>query len=552
MKTKVYKILFRIIILMLIMVFITPAISIAQDDNNNQDNQDNQNDNDNNGNNQNNENDNDWFNNNDLFDDVDEDDFIDDENNDNNENQNNNNQDDSTPVPVYDLLNIGGSLNLDFPVNVGEFIDDEAFLENTYIIGTPLNSMIYLSSRPNETLRSYIEFDLGFTPRYYDKLFTNDWVAQSFNVELDEMFLDINAGYKLFMRIGKQNIKWGAGYRWSPTDFINKERKDPLEPESDRNGITGLKFTLPMEPFNFIAFIGLEGLADVTETPITLRAEFAYKFFEITATTYVKQGKIPQYGFDYALGDEFWGGTWELNGEISYSYGSNNMFIGFDPDRPGVNPADPEFLDLLNDPETTDEELLNYFIDHAKFYPYYITDEHILKTVVGLTYTTSKLPEWLSEILMINVEYYYNGEGYNYPETDDEGNEINIIPYTIFYNALVETGRHYLGVSILSTNPFTIDDFSFNVNYILNMTDFSSIMFASFSYSGVDRLSMSAYLKMNFGEEGTEYYFASPITIATFFQNLMDNLDFETQEIISYEDVLQEYFTIGLRLGVKF
>ncbi len=554
MKSRKFNMLFGIIIFSMIFVFVLPSIITAQNNNNDNGNENN-NQNDQNQDNQNNNNNNDdWFNDEDIFNDIDEDDFVDnyDENGEDN-NSDTGEQNETTPAPVYDLLNIGGSLNLELPINVGEVTEDaETIFDNTYMLGTPLSSMIYLSSRLNETIRSYMEFDLSFTPRYYDGLFMDDWVPATFNVELDEMFLDINANYKLFMRFGKQNIKWGAGFRWSPTDFINKERKDPLEPETDRNGITGLKFTLPIETFNLIAFVGLEGLADILDVPITLRAEYAYKFFEISATVYVENGKIPQYGFDYALGKEFWGGTWELNGEFSYSYGSNNLFIGFDPDRPGIDPTDPDFQDLINNPDTTEDELLEYFVNNAKFYTYQITDQHFLKAVAGLTYTTSKAPEWMGELFMLNIEYYYNSEGYDYPDVDDEGNEINLIPYTLFYNQLVETGKHYLGASLVSSNPFTIDDFSLNVNYIINLTDFSQIVFASFSYSGVDRLSISSYFKLNFGEEGTEYYFASPITVASFFRNLMDNFDFVTQEITGYDGVLREYFTFGIRLGVNF
>jgi hypothetical protein len=48
-------------------------------------------------------------------------------------------------------------------------------------------------------------------------------------VGIKEVFLDTNIGLRVYFRLGKQVVKWGKGYLWNPTDYINLDRKNFLD-----------------------------------------------------------------------------------------------------------------------------------------------------------------------------------------------------------------------------------------------------------------------------------------------------------------------------------
>jgi hypothetical protein len=60
----------------------------------------------------------------------------------------------------------------------------------------------------------------------------------------------------VFVRIGKQLIKWGASYFWSPEDFINLQRLQPsiLTPVDIRVGKPGLRLHIPIRSANLFLF----------------------------------------------------------------------------------------------------------------------------------------------------------------------------------------------------------------------------------------------------------------------------------------------------------
>lgn len=514
----------KILLLIFVLLLMCSPVVFAQDNNDNDDNNDN---------NEENDNDN-WIDENDLFpdDDNDNNDDQDDQDNDNN-NEDEFDFDIDESESEYDILKIGGTLGISIPITVGETLEDaESPFDNTNMLGTPLTMMTYFSAALTDTLKAYAEFEYSYTPRYYDGLLRKDWVDDQFNFILDEMFLHINLNYILFVTLGKQNIKWGAGYMWSPTDYINTQRKDPLDPEADRNGITGVELSLPFSYsegiFKFLTFIGFESMKNILDASITLRMEFSYKFFEISATAYYKKWKRPMFGVDFSSGlSSFLGGTLDYWVEGSFSMGSNRVFVDFDEDLP---------------------------FGEMKFYTYEAEkDEAYFKVDLGFSYMNSDIPEALGSSIMFNVEYLYNQAGYS-------NDQVYLIPYAVILNysegvmafAPFEMGQHYIGALFSLSEPCTIDDLSFTSTYILNASDYSQILYFSLGYSGIEKLSMRVYAKITIANEGTEFYFSSIITQASFFKNIRNNVDFVTQEILSYEGVLRELLVFGINFSVNF
>ncbi len=558
MNSKLIK---KILILVFAFILITFGLFTnvySQDNNDNgennndsDDNHDENGENDNEGNFLNDFDEDDFFGDNDeeLIEEVDEDDL----------------QNDISAEPAtgddIDYFTIGGS----FKSSVN-FILRESDIENSPFeyseFTTTLNANFNIDFQLEDFLIGHADFDFSYTPSYFS-FALGDWVPDrlvldtsrlsldirssyvraytefkfstdidlSIDTTIDEMFLDINANNKVFFRIGKQDIKWGAGYRWSPTDFLNEERIDPLDPDEDinYNGISGFKITVPVDRFNFISFIGNESLMNVLDPSIALRLEFAYDFFEVTATAYYQKNIRPLFGADFSGGGEFWYGTWDFWAESSFSLGSNRTFVGFD-----------ETIEL---PE-------------SKFYTYTADkDVPYVKAVIGLSYETVILPEILTTNLMITVEYLYNGEGYS---------DKDLYAYAIILEQTspdklyqpYQMGKHYIAAGLSLSNIFSdpedYSDINFSSNYIMNLSDFSSVLGLSISYSGIDDLRASIGFNFYFADEGTEFFFNNPYVVSQFLKNLNTILDPITQEITGYDMILSNIFTLNIELSYNF
>lgn len=535
--SKVSKI-FRFVFIILLLIFLIIPVAIAQDNDNNQNND---------------------FNEDDLF--NDEDDMVD-------EFDEEDLQDDITQIETTeneDTLIVSGEVCATITSIFGEAENVDDPFGNAFFV-FPLEFAIYLDSQL-DNLIFHIEFSFDYTPQYYNTLTSSwvsnknvldlegyfnariglvkayldyeieyipkyyhiendEWIADSTSYTINEMFLDISFNYNAFFRIGKQKIKWGTGYRWSPTDFINTERKDPLNPEEDeRTGLNGLKMIIPISTFNIITFIGVDSLDSILYSSIVLRLEYAYDFFEISSTAYYEKDKRPMFGADFTFGQYFLGGLWDFWSEVSFSMGSNRLFVDFD--------------ESIAFPEN-------------KYYTYYADkDKAFFKTVVGFSYSKSDTPEWLADSITFSLEYYYNGDGYA---------NADLYPYAILIafmeNVSVfepfEMGMHYIGATLMFSELFSLDDTNFTTNYIINLSDLSSILTVSVKYLGIDDLSIEFYVNAAFGEEGTEFYFYSYYTRLAFIDNLSSNMDPITQEIIGYDGILRDLLTLGINLTFKF
>jgi hypothetical protein len=93
-----------------------------------------------------------------------------------------------------------------------------------------LEARLFFSARPDTNIRVYGE----------------SWISSPFVtaddiVHLDELFADFTVGDSLFLRAGKQTMKWGVGYFFSPADLLSLSEIDPEDPEADLEGPVGLK-----------------------------------------------------------------------------------------------------------------------------------------------------------------------------------------------------------------------------------------------------------------------------------------------------------------------
>ncbi len=70
---------------------------------------------------------------------------------------------------------------------------------------------------------------------------------------VNELYSDLSFGDLLYLRLGKQRLKWGAGYVFNPSDPVNPP-KDPTAMRAVREGVTALKLELITKSISLMSF----------------------------------------------------------------------------------------------------------------------------------------------------------------------------------------------------------------------------------------------------------------------------------------------------------
>jgi hypothetical protein len=76
---------------------------------------------------------------------------------------------------------------------------------------------------------------------------------ESLSFLVNELYADIGFGDLLYLRLGKQRLKWGAGFVFNPSDPVNPP-KDPTAMRAVREGVTALKLELITKSISFMSF----------------------------------------------------------------------------------------------------------------------------------------------------------------------------------------------------------------------------------------------------------------------------------------------------------
>jgi hypothetical protein len=112
----------------------------------------------------------------------------------------------------------------------------------------------------------------------------------------DEHFLD-NA-YATFyfsrfnLRIGRQQLPWGAGYNWNPTDLFND--KNLLDPTYEKVGVNAFKLEVPFDEQGMVTGVfGVGG--DWEESVKAIRVKEHVRGFDFSATVAEKEEERMDY-----------------------------------------------------------------------------------------------------------------------------------------------------------------------------------------------------------------------------------------------------------------
>ena len=276
-------------------------------------------------------------------------------------------------------------------------------------------------------------------------------ILPSFDYSVDNtIFLD-NAYLSIYtkhanIRIGKQQLPWGTGYAWNPTDIFNV--KDILDPTYEKVGVNAFKAELPFLQMGMLT--GILSVGDDWENSTkAIKAKYYVAGFDLSASYAEKrQASTDYYTFqetDYKrqmLGADFSGsiagmGIW---GEAAYN-----------------------------------------FMESSKEYGQYLA---------GADYT-------FMNGLYFMVEYYRNGLGESTSDTYSFAQWMRMLG-----SEAENLGKDYLYIGQL----YAIGELVNWSNYfMINLNDGSGMVFPWFDFSLNDNTTLILVGYIPFGKKGTEY-----------------------------------------------
>ena len=359
-------------------------------------------------------------------------------------------------------LTLGGRLYLRSNV----YVPDQPEL-STVSFNSPSLLDLFVDARPNNRLRAFAQGRVAFDPTVTEG--DIDWMGTTLEpttLALDQAWLNVSLGGRLFVTAGQQRVKWGVSRFWNPTDFLDSTRLDALAFFDERTGVPLLKVHLPLSKagLNLYAFAGIDGADSVDQVQGALRAEWLVGMTEISLSSAMRKGDPERYGAQVSTAL----GPFDLKGEIAVTHGL---------DTPGWEGSfDLETLELPTEVDRSED-----WIPQA-----------VVGAEWGLRYNDQ-------DSLYLGVEYFYNDLGTDDPDMYAwlalEGQ------FTPFY-----LGRHYGGVYLFLPAPGRWDDHSFVISTLGNLSDRSFASRLDWSARLLNELSVNAYVQGHYGELGELRY----------------------------------------------
>jgi hypothetical protein len=290
-----------------------------------------------------------------------------------------------------------------------------------------------------------------------------------FETILKEFFGDMNITRKVYFRFGKQNLKWGRGYFWNPTDLISEDRKDFQDLDRRREGVFGLKMHIPFGTrANFYGFIDMNDVEKSEDFAYAGKFEFlVFNDVEVAFSAWTKNDYRPVFGFDFST-YEF---RTQWRGEASLTKGGNQTYLEKQGD---------EYV------ETYDSE------------------EWIPRFTLGCT-RNFDVGDFTNRF-SVTGEFFYNAKGYDVNMFEDDeirerflsGGYYNPNYYGKYYAAIFTTFGRFLNNS----------DLTLTTNAIGNLSDSSFILEADVGYQLTFNARLHTKLSGYLGEKNREYTFS--------------------------------------------
>jgi hypothetical protein len=132
---------------------------------------------------------------------------------------------------------------------------------------------------------------------------------------LSEFYLSFDLSKKVFVRIGNQLLAWGPSFIWTPVDFVNLQRLDPLASVDLRAGKPGLRVHVPMKNSNLFLFADFSRTVDAASADVN----------DLARTALAARWDLTALGFEFGLSGYF---GRDLPGHFGLDF--SGRLLGFD------------------------------------------------------------------------------------------------------------------------------------------------------------------------------------------------------------------------------
>jgi hypothetical protein len=401
-----------------------------------------------------------------------------------------------TQEAVADPLKIGGSLLM-----FGQaFFREEQPVEKANF-SSPFILDLYLDARPSDRIRAYAVGRLQYDPtKPGGETQTQTVGSQSSFVGLtpsaranpsaflDQLWLRFDIARSVFVTVGRQKVRWGVSRVWYPTDYLNSQPRDALNPFDARLGVNMVKVHIPVESlgWNFYAY----GLLDSVTTDSSgislnqlgggLRGEFVFGKTELTTSAVWQKGRRPRYAIDISTAL----GPIDLYAEAALRDGRD--FVLF------KTPAD-----------LTQDNLLQKFGDIEAYRPN------------GLLVQVSGGASWQfnytdKNAAILGVEYFYNPAGYD----DIGGYQVKtflpgVLGLTLdpVQNVPLYGAKHNLAVTLTAPGIPGADWVTLNLSTLIILNDPAALTRLDAIFRVLSFLNVQAFAGVLYGQPGGQVRF---------------------------------------------
>lgn len=350
-----------------------------------------------------------------------------------------------------------------------EYILNNPYMDNDGEYTGSLTSSLLLDMRYRDGIKGFVNSDFIIYFRGINESGKSDKTYA--DVALREYFIDYNLKRKIYFRLGKQYLKWGRNFFWNPSDLINVEKQDFLDPDKNLEGTRGIKIHIPFgTKYNIYAFANLEEVGSFEDAAWSGKFEFLAGSTEMAFSGWYQKGFEPVLGYDFST-RLF---RIDIQGEMSISHGENQD-------------------SLLR--VTDDDGNVSYMTTR-------IEDKWIPKASIGFTKTFDLFD--INDRISIRGEFYYNHAGYSYNVFEDPQSLLTLLGSGLYEPNHVSK---YYAALFTGIQRFIVTEASLTINILSNLTDGSSIIYNSLTYSPWYDFFINLTASFSVGDGRDEYTF---------------------------------------------
>jgi hypothetical protein len=337
-------------------------------------------------------------------------------------------------------------------------------------------------AKQGETFHVYGKFDFfspfaagaytsDFSPaRFNEPILATD-LSQSF--KLEELFADFNWGQAVWFRAGKQTVKWGVGYFFSPADVLSLTAIDPSNPTAAREGPIALKTQVPFGQDNFYLYTVASSALTPQQVAWAPKLEIVLGNAELAVAGYYRPDMVVRPRAMLMASFPVW--IADVYGEAVGSYGSERNWV---QDQGGI-------YSTYTDP----------------------SDIFFQGTIGFSVRWNDSLENWN---LTLNGQYYYNGQGYQDPSmvTGLVNTPVQLLALEttggLLPTDLVFAGRHYAAASA-GLSKIMGSGWGLSLTWVGNLSDGSGEVAPGVSYIVTKDVTVSLSAPYWYGATGTQF-----------------------------------------------